>query len=138
MRRVMCCVRVALLVQILSLKKAHHRTVERYISYEGFEKKFSNGLDYIIPTFDDYYTKKLHPKPDSLNKKGKLYMSRNANQVLGDDLKTPVSFILCWTPNGDIVGGTAQAIRIAKLYRIPVFNFATQMNEIKYYFDNFI
>jgi len=109
-----------------------------YLPFDGFQKKFVNGKDYIIPPFNDYYTKKLHPKPNRLNEDGQLYMSRNANQVLGDDLKTPASFILCWTPNGEMTGGTAQAIRIAKLYNIPVFNFATQIPEIKYYLENFI
>lgn len=109
-----------------------------YLPYDGFEKKYENGKDYVIPEYNDYYTKKLHPKPNSLSEKGRLFMARNAYQVLGDDLKTNTNFILCWTPNGDIRGGTAQAIRIAKLYRIPVFNFATQMQEIKYYLNNFI
>jgi len=48
---------------------------------------------------------------------------------MGVDLKTPVSFVLCWTPDGaetttdpDHTGGTGQAIRIANANAIPVFN----------------
>jgi hypothetical protein len=50
------------------------------------------------------------------------------HQILGDDLKTPVDFVLCWTPDGAetstsySTGGTGQAIRLAIANSIPVFN----------------
>ncbi len=43
-------------------------------------------------------------------------------QVLGSDLETPVSFVVCWTIGGKISGGTGQALRIAKDLGIPIFN----------------
>ena len=49
-------------------------------------------------------------------------MARNGYQILGKDLKTPVRFVICYTPNGDRIGGTAQALRIAMDLKIPVFN----------------
>jgi hypothetical protein len=52
----------------------------------------------------------------------KKLMARNCHQVLGQDLKTPVDFIVCWTKNGNINGGTGQALRIAKKLNIPVYN----------------
>jgi len=67
---------------------------------------------------------KYHPNPYSLNDFGKKLMARNAYCVLGLDLNSPVDFILCWTPDGKEVGGTSQALRIAKDYDIPVFNLA--------------
>jgi hypothetical protein len=33
-------------------------------------------------------------------------------------------FVVCWTPGGLLKGGTAQAMRIAHAYGIPVFNLA--------------
>lgn len=54
--------------------------------------------------------------------------ARNAHQILGPKLKTPSRFVVCWTPDGATkettraTGGTGQAIRIAALYEIPVFN----------------
>lgn len=48
--------------------------------------------------------------------------ARNGYQVLGDDLNTPVPFVLCWTADGGPTGGTGQAIRIAEDRGIPVFN----------------
>ena len=49
-------------------------------------------------------------------------MARNCYQVLGEDLKSPVDMIICWTPDGKAAGGTGQALRIANDNDIPVFN----------------
>ena len=71
--------------------------------------------------------KKFHPAWDHVGDVGRQLMARNSYQILGEDLKTPVDFVICWTPNGAEKGGTAQAIRIAKYLHIPIFNlFETQ------------
>ena len=51
--------------------------------------------------------------------------------MLGDDLDQPVSFVVCWTPGGEVTGGTGQALRIAAdpQYNIPVFNLALHRPE---------
>ena len=49
-------------------------------------------------------------------------MSRNAYQVLGESLRNPVDFVICWTKDGKASGGTGQAIRIAQDNGIPVYN----------------
>jgi len=63
---------------------------------------------------------------DMQSKGVQAMMTRNVYQVLGEDLKTPVSFVVCWTPTGDTKGiapgGTGQAMRIAQASNIPVFN----------------
>lgn len=51
---------------------------------------------------------------------------RNVAQVLGADCATPADMVICWTPNGSGEGGTGQAIRIAKAYKIPVFDIALE------------
>ena len=56
--------------------------------------------------------------------------ARNAFQILGVDLKTPSTFVVCWTPDGAYTdsmrsiktGGTGTAISIATTYNIPVYN----------------
>lgn len=53
------------------------------------------------------------------------YLGRNAFQVLGENLDTPSKFLVCWTPGGKNVGGTATTIAIARLHGIPVFNIAS-------------
>lgn len=49
--------------------------------------------------------------------------ARNCYQVLGKDLNTPSSFVICYTPKGAPVGGTRTAIKLAEMNDIPVFNF---------------
>ena len=48
--------------------------------------------------------------------------SRNCHQILGYDLKSPVDAVICWTPNGNVVGGTRTALMIAMRAGIPIFN----------------
>lgn len=52
-------------------------------------------------------------------------MGRNTYQILELDLQTPVEFVCCWTRNGEIDGGTGQALRIAIDMGIPIFNFGS-------------
>ena len=68
----------------------------------------------------------FHPAWDYLSYGARKLHARNGYQVLGEDLKTPVDFVICWTPGGKEQGGTAQAIRIAKFNSIKVFNLAIE------------
>jgi hypothetical protein len=70
-------------------------------------------------------TRKYHPRWSTLTPGVQKLMARNAYQILGLDLKTPVNCVICWTPGGKLIGGTAQAIKIAMDYNIPVFNIAS-------------
>jgi hypothetical protein len=101
-----------------------------FLPWDGFNgrdvmnmNKLHNTFDYSVPPFNPNLVKKYHPKPSSLSYVGWKFMSRNSYQVLGKDLNTPVEFVLCWTKEGKLKGGTAQAIRIALDRKIPVFNF---------------
>lgn len=69
-----------------------------------------------------------HPGWDHISDGGRKMHARNVHIVLGRDCNTPVSFLVCWTPDGAIdkttrrTGGTGQAIRVANTYQVPVFN----------------
>lgn len=63
----------------------------------------------------------FHPSPGRLNPAAKSLMTRNAPQVLGLDLKTPVDVVVCYRVRSS---GTDQAIRIAQSRNIPVWNMA--------------
>ena len=52
--------------------------------------------------------------------------ARNCHQILGADLVTPVSFVICWTPGAMKVGGTATALSIAEDHGIPILNLADE------------
>lgn len=75
---------------------------------------------------------KYHGAWDKLNSYGEKLHARNAKQILGKDLKTPVDFMVCWTKDGCnshkarsiTTGGTGTAISIADAHRIRIFNLA--------------
>lgn len=67
-----------------------------------------------------------HPKWDDLAPSERLFHGRNTHCVLGEDCESPSRFLICWTPEGQIRGGTAQGIRIAEAYEVPVYNLAIE------------
>lgn len=79
--------------------------------------------------------KEFHPRWDILSCRGRDFHARNAYQVLGSTLDNPSRFLICWTPNGRVTGGTGQALRIAKAYDVPILNFGCHDDE---YISNFI
>lgn len=64
----------------------------------------------------------FHPNWDACSDGAKLLHSRNSHIILGTDLLKPVDFVVCWTKNGKIQGGTGLAMRIANNYNIPIYN----------------
>jgi hypothetical protein len=51
--------------------------------------------------------------------------ARNVYQILGPELNEPVEFVLCsayTTRSGVVKGGTATAVKIAKMHGVPVIN----------------
>ena len=79
----------------------------------------------------------VHPVPHALkNSYIKNLMARNNYQILGSDLNTPCDFVLCYAPlnaDGTTAGGTGQAVRLATLVGVPVFNLAIPGMENTFY-----
>lgn len=110
----------------------------------GADKAFEAGVDAIIASnralnfshrFKEIYratdmvaamelAAKFHPAWSSCSEFAKKLHARNGQIMLGKSLDDPVDFVLCWTPGGRLSGGTAQAMRIAIAYGIPIFNLA--------------
>lgn len=101
---------------------------------EGMDRAFERGVDFergskeiftMNNGYDDWawkVTERFHPAPYKLTRSGFLLHNRNAKIVLGNDGDDPVDFVICWTQDGGLKGGTAQALRIAQHYDIPIFN----------------
>lgn len=66
--------------------------------------------------------KVIHPAWDRLSAFAQRLHARNACQVLGLSLASPVESVICWTEGGRLEGGTATAIRLAHKHQIRVFN----------------
>ena len=71
-----------------------------------------------------------HPAWDRCASFARALHTRNCFQVMGNDLDSPSSFMICWTPDGAVTpgecsirtGGTGTAIRIAHMNGVEVFN----------------
>jgi len=67
---------------------------------------------------------RLHPNWAACTGDTPMKHGRNSMIILGRDLMVPVNFVICWTEDAKLKGGTAMGIRIANYHRIPVFNLA--------------
>lgn len=94
-----------------------------YLPIKGWQKHNSCFHDVCHQAM--VLASKFHPKWDALPTFSKLLMGRNSYQILGFDLDTPTDFVVCWTPKGEVVGGTGQALRMAKAFKIPIINFGS-------------
>lgn len=93
---------------------------------------FNGHVDTGFYPEDAHYEKAatLHPAWEKLSRGPRSLHARNSGQVSGRDLKTHVSFVLCWTADGcesdatrtRDTGGTGTAIALASRLGIPVFN----------------
>jgi hypothetical protein len=98
-----------------------------YLPWPGFQADTPLQGDVLLrPTRWAYsIAAEFHPAWDRLGQGARALQARNTHQVLGTHEGMPNSkFVVCWTPGGLLKGGTAQAMRIAHAYGIPVFNLA--------------
>ena len=97
--------------------------VELYLPWPGF----GGGLKGVLerPRSEAYRIAAYHhPAWERLSPGVRALMARNVHVVRGADLGSPAAFFLCWTPGGEVVGGTGHAIRVALAHGIPVVNLA--------------
>ncbi len=116
---------------------------EVYLPWEGFAKRKGKGY-YNAENIANYskaekIALKYHPGFNNLSISAKKLIVRNTYQVLGYDLNTPSSFIICWTSDACIsseqrtekTGGTGQTISIAADLGIPIYNLRIQSHREK-------
>lgn len=83
-------------------------------------------IDSIPEAYD--LAEQFHPAWHACKRGARSLHARNAHIIMGDDLKSPVDFVLCWTPDGSLdgtgpkSGGTGQALRMATHFGIEVRN----------------
>lgn len=105
-----------------------------YLPWSGFNGRRAKASDgTFVPFYTDYdlcnkaneIAARYHPAWERCSSTVKSFHRRNVAQVLGDDLKTPSRFVVCWTEGGLRRGGTGQALRIAEAHDIPIFDFGS-------------
>jgi hypothetical protein len=100
---------------------------EVYLPWPGYNGH--RGLRMSRPSRRAYeIAAEHHPAWHSCSSAVQALHARNCHQVLGDFLDDPVSFVLCYTPDGSLTGdsraagGTGQALRVATSAGVTVFN----------------
>jgi len=93
---------------------------EIYLPCKNFNNSDSLLYNQSQAAFD--MAERFHPNWKGLSSFSKKLMARNSHQIFGLDMESPSKFIICWTKNGKVVGGTGQVLRIAKRYDVPVIN----------------
>lgn len=90
---------------------------EIYLPWQSFNKSKSQRY----PSSDKAFliAERYHPAWRKLTQTARDLHARNSHQILGSDMNTPSSFVVCYSPG---TGGTEQAIRIAESLKIPVYN----------------
>lgn len=68
----------------------------------------------------------FHPAWDKCNDYVRKLHGRNAMIILGENLSIPSDFVICWTPEARVQGGTGLGINIALANNIPVYNLANK------------
>lgn len=79
------------------------------------------------------HAEEYHPRWDILSEYAKRLQARNSMILLGKNLDAPVKFVICWTKNAKITGGTGQALRVCNDLNIPIFNLANQDTKDRLY-----
>jgi hypothetical protein len=116
--------------------KANGR-MELFLPWPGFEAPARcqrEGREVLVlaePTEEAYaLAARFHPAWGALSPSARRLRARDCHQVLGRDLTSPALLIVCWTPDGSLdgkgprVGGTGQALRVARDRKIAVLNLA--------------
>ena len=115
---------------------------EIYLPWDGFNGRNHDGesyFDYLqCPAWSLAKTSvdAFHPKPESLSAAGRRLMARNSMQIFGRDYKSPTNVVICWTKGGKEIGGTSQALRIARSAGIPILNLG--IPKIEKFFYSFV
>lgn len=97
-----------------------HGAREIFLPWKGFNK--STSQLYGVTTKALELASDLHPAWDQCNNAARKLHARNCYQILGKELNSPSEFVICWTDQGGMKGGTATAIKLAKAHNIPVYN----------------
>lgn len=95
---------------------------EIFLPWKGFNKNESSLTKPSMAA--EIMASEIHPNWKACKPGAQKLHARNCHQVLGENLKRPSAFVVFWakTKGGEVQGGTATAVRLAKKQGIPCFN----------------
>lgn len=101
------------------------KNAEIWIPWKSFGQPHNPNHTYKVIDKNDKEAfdsvNQFHPNGPNLRDSVRALQARNFRQLIGLNSKNS-SFVLCWTPQGEVIGGTGQALRAAAYYNIPIFN----------------
>jgi hypothetical protein len=101
--------------------------IELYLPWVGFNGAKS---DMPLPNKAAYeMAAAIHPAWHHCSRGARALHARNAYQVLGENLDLASRFVVCYTKDGELVGGTRTALVIAQEAGIPIINFGEMYDE---------
>ncbi len=112
-----------------------------FLPWKGFGHKWNrppSSSDIIKPTPEaiemaknlakEYPDEKTSMSPDWYW----FLLGRNMHQILGRKLEKPVNNVICYTKNGEDVGGTRWALRIARKHEVKIYNIGNPKTREKF------
>lgn len=125
---------ILLMMTAIAQRKHQDNCILRSGGAKGADKAFEAGAGTAKEIFRPSdatqaayeLSAKHHPAWDRCSPAAKGLHARNAQIILGRNLDSPASIVICWTEGGKGGGGTGQGIRIAKGYGIEVRDLATR------------
>lgn len=108
---------------------------EIYLPWAGFNHSKSDLHPAKYPFTDEEqaFTAQYHPAWRQCSPSARLLHQRNTRIMLGmEGIHGPhvrmSKFVVCWTERGILKGGTAQALRIAVAFNVPIINLGNARN----------
>lgn len=98
---------------------------EIQLPWRGYNKSFSRHHPGALPftEAEEHLASHLHPNWGACSDSVRALHMRNGRVMYGHpNNEMLVKFLICWTPGGEVTGGTGQALRLAQHVGIPVFN----------------
>lgn len=104
------------------------KNADIYLPWKNFNKEFRltkpehNYIELSVHDIEaETSVNEYHPAGEFLGPLGRKFMARNYRQVIGNN-EPNSEFVIAWTPGGKMLGGTAQAMRIAERHKIQIVN----------------
>lgn len=109
---------------------------EIFIPWNGFQNRNARTEVGVLAGVDPRALElaaEIHPNWSACSDAARKLHARNCYQILGVNLDTPVSDVVCWTPGGKGGGGTGQALRLARKLEIPIWDLGDQETWLRFH-----